>query len=413
MHFTVKPVSYTCNLKCDYCFYLPKGKEGFLQPAVMSDSVLETFIKRYIEDSPANRVYFTWQGGEPLLAGRNFFEKAFALQKKYAAGKTVENAVQTNGTLIDDEWCSLFKQNKVLLGVSLDGPAALHDAFRKDRHGAGSHEKVMKGIECLKKHKVPFNILACVNSANAAHPMEVYNFLTSVGADFIQFSEVIETDPENRDFDYVSDSYTPRSFSVTPEAYGNFMSEIFLFWVAHDIGKVVIRQFESIISRALGSGHVSCVFENICPDNFVMEADGDIYECDQAVYPKYRLGNIRDFDTSSLIRCSVNGERADHQSVRSLRELSACRLSKHKAVLSDSCKKCIYIGLCNGGCVKHRTDKENGIPKTYFCEGYKILFKTMLPYLNTMVYLADNNIPYTAVKELSGRIAEEVAVGKC
>ena len=409
MHFTIKPVSFTCNLACDYCFYLPKGEEqGMLHKGIMSDEVLEAFIERYIKDCPGDHVFFTWQGGEPLMAGRKFFEKAFALQSQFAESKVIENAIQTNATLIDDAWCELFKKHKVLLGVSIDGPAHLHDKHRKNKHHEGSHQQVMAGIELLKKHKIPFNTLTCINESNYEHPLEVYNFLKEIGSTFMQFSEVVETNPENSDFDLVAPEYQVKPFTLPAKAYGTFMGAIFKEWVAKDIGHIVVRQFESFISQVLGLGHHSCVFENCCPDNFVLEANGDIYECDQAVYPKYRLANILDIAKAANfapIACEVNGERADNgEAISSLKVLKAARLSAHKLNLCSDCKECKYLVLCNGGCIKHRIDLQGGVPKTYFCEGYKELFKVMVPYLNTMVYLEDNKTPYIAIKSLVPQI---------
>lgn len=415
MHFTIKPVSFTCNLECDYCFYLPKGEEqGMLNKGIMSDEVLEAFIPRYIQECPSDHVLFTWQGGEPLLAGRKFFEKAFALQSQYANGKVIENAIQTNATLIDDKWCELFLKHKILLGVSIDGPAQMHDKYRHSKKGGGSHSEVMQGIELLKKHGVEFNTLTCINESNYRHPLEVYKFLKDIGSTFMQFSEVIETNPENTDFDNIPQSFEPKPFSLPAKGYGEFMSAIFLEWVHNDIDKINIRQFESLISNVLGLGHLSCVFENRCPDNFVLEANGDIYECDQAVYPKYRLANILDIekaDAMPAIRCQVDGAdptAATATATCSLKDLKASRLSAHKLKLSADCKECKYLSYCNGGCIKHRIVNVTGVSKTYFCEGYKQLFETMLPYLNAMVYLENQKIPYRAIKQIAPQIAAGV-----
>ena len=383
MHFTIKPVSYVCNLKCDYCFYLPKG-ENLLHKGLMTDEVLEALIVKYIKACAGNRVYFTWQGGEPLLAGKKFYEKAFALQQKHARGKIIENAIQTNATLLDDEFCELFKQHNCLMGVSIDGPQELHDALRKDKRGHGTYQQVIAGIELLKKHDIPFNTLTCINAANYQQPLAVYNALKELGSTFMQFSEVVETTPENSDFSHVPSTYTAKPFSLSKSAYGTFMSEIFRYWVAHDIGTIHVRQFETFISRVLGGGHLSCVFEDKCPDNFVLEANGDIYECDQAVYPTYKIGNILTSDLTKLHSERIN-------------------VVKHN--LSNQCHECPYLALCSGGCPKHRLDLQQGTPITYFCEGYKILFKTMVPYLNAMGALEENKIPYLAIKDIAPRIA--------
>lgn len=435
MHFTIKPVSAACNLNCDYCFYLPK--EDYLPHGRMSLETLESFIRTYIAASPSDHVFFTWQGGEPLLAPLDFYRKAFELQKKYANGKTIENAIQTNATRIDEQWCALFKENKVLLGISIDGPEHLHDVYRKDKHGHGTFKAVMSGIELVKKHGIPFNTLTCINRSNYQHPLEVYHFLKDLGSTFMQFSEVVETTPENYDFDHITGQYTAKEFSLPGDAYGDFMGPIFKEWVAHDIGTIVVRQFESIIARSLGMSHLSCVFEDRCPDNFVLEANGDIYECDQAVYPKYKLGQLTSqainfvqlsepaakLTDTGVSRADSNHADSTHTAtsnvattnaatfaantlnpIEGLKSLSAQRLSHHKAHLSIECQTCKFLEWCHGGCVKHRINLNGGVPQSYFCAGYKKFFTTIMPYINTMVYLENNKVPYTQVKTLVPQI---------
>ncbi len=383
MHFTIKPCSFTCNLNCDYCFYLPKGQD-FLQKGQMSDETLEIFIKKYIESSVDNRVYFTWQGGEPLLMGVEFYQKVVQLQHKYAFGKSVENAIQTNATLLNDRWCEFLKKEKFLVGVSIDGPQDIHNKYRLDRQGHGSFDAVMQGIELLKKYKIEFNTLTCISKANYKEPLVVYKFLKDIGSTYMQFSEVIETTPENCDFDNIPLQYTKKEFALDPSDYGYFMSDIFKYWVKHDIGTIIIRQFESAISTMHGLGALSCVFEDNCPDSYVIEANGDVYECDQAVYSKYKLGNIKDLDLTKINTNKIN------------------RIKKN---LSNDCKTCTYLSLCSGGCPKHRLNLVNGISKSYFCDGYKILFKVMTPYLNAMVALTEQKIPYVQVKTIADKIS--------
>lgn len=404
MHFTIKPVSYLCNLQCDYCFYLPKGSSGLLPqgPKVMSPEVLQAFICNYIAACPGDKVYFTWQGGEPLLAGLEFYRQAFALQEKYAQryGKTVENAVQTNATLINEEWCQLFLDHKVLLGVSIDGPEKLHDAWRKKRNGAGTFSEVMAGIELLRRYQIPFNTLTCINSVNYQHPLEVYRFLKELGSTYWQFSEVVETEPEHMKMEEpLSSGYRVKPFSLPADAYGTFMLPLFKEWVRHDIGRIVVRQFESLIACVLGLGHHSCVWESSCPDNLVVEANGDIYECDQCVYPGYKLGNILDFVpfkdvASGKIKSGTMSLDRIHA-----RQLNAC-----KSVLSAKCQACPYLQLCHGGCVKHRIDEEGGVAHSYFCAGYQDFFAGITPYLNVMVHLENNKVPFTAIKGLVDQI---------
>ena len=382
MHFTIKPTSFTCNLNCDYCFYLPKGN-SYLKKAKMQDDILEIFIKKYINASD-DRVYFTWQGGEPLLMGLDFYKKVIALQDKYKGSKYIENAIQTNGTLLNDDFCKFIKDNNILIGISIDGPEAIHDVYRRTLNNKGSFKEVMAGLEKLQKHNIEFNTLTCINKANYDKGLLVYKFLKDIGSTYMQFSEVIETNPEMSDFNNPPLVFNKKDFALDPKDYATFMSDIFTYWVKHDIGTIVVRQFENFISTVLGTGALSCVFENKCCDNFVLEANGDIYECDQAVYDKYKLGNIKDIDLSSIHSYNINTV---------------------KEKLSDDCLSCMYKKLCNGGCPKHRLIMQNGVSKTYFCEGYKQLFKTMVPYLNAMVALTDNKIPYIKVKDVADKIA--------
>lgn len=385
MHFTIKPVSFTCNLVCDYCFYLAKGN-SFLKAAVMKEDVLEDFIRKYIEVSDKH-VFFTWQGGEPMLCGIDFYKKALELQQKYAGGKIIENAIQTNGTLINEEWCQFLKDNNFLVGISIDGPKEIHDIYRVDRHGNGSFDRVMHGIELLKQYKIEFNTLTCINRANYNKGLEVYKFLKSIGSKYMQFSEVLETTPENTDVNNVAAHYELKPFAINGKDYATFFTDIFKYWVANDIGEIVVRQFETFISTVHGGGALSCVFENQCTNNLVIEANGDVYQCDQFVYERYRIGNIKDLTLEPTKDYAHN-------------------LNAIKSTLPEDCKECMYLALCNGGCPKHRIvhTATNGVNKTHFCEGYKALFKVMTPYLNAMVSLSQSKIPYIKVKEIADKI---------
>ena len=382
MHFTIKPTSFSCNLNCDYCFYLPKG-DDFLPKSTMKEDTLEIFVKKYIQACDSH-VFFTWQGGEPLLMGLDFYKKAIELQNKYKGTKIIENAIQTNGTLLNDKWCEFIKEHNILVGISIDGPKKLHDAYRKNMRNEGTFDEVLRGIDLLKKHKIKFNTLTCINKANYRHGFEVYKFLKNIGSTYMQFSEIIETTPENRDFDAVAVEYNKKQFALEPQDYAIFFKDIFRHWVKYDIGHIVVRQFETFISLVLGHGHLSCVFEDKCCNNFVLEANGDIYECDQAVYEKYKIGNIHTSDITKL---------------------EAAKINKVKTTLSSDCLECQYLSLCHGGCPKHRINLNNGVAQTYFCEGYKELFKIMVPYLNAMVSLAQSRIPYVKVKEIADKIA--------
>lgn len=383
MHITAKPTSFNCNIKCDYCFYLEKEKLFEPQQSpTMSDESLESFIKHYIKSSNED-VYFTWQGGEPTMAGLSFFEKAVNFQKKYANGKTIHNAMQTNGILLNDHWGEFLKKHDFLIGISIDGPKELHDIYRITRSGKGTFDKVMAGIDVLKHHQIPFNTLTVINNKNVKHPLKVYNFLKSLGTEHIQFIELLETET-------FSDTAIPvwlvdkqrastvSHFSTPAVEYGHFMTSIFQEWVAKDVGSIFVRQFESFLSCFIGSGHTSCVFEPSCGDSLVIESDGTIYECDHYVYPSYEMGNIK------------NG----------LTNLYGHQVDNDKKSLSPKCLQCDYLDICNGGCPKHRINTGNGAGVSYFCDGYQILFSEMVPYMNAMATLMEDGYPAWKIMDI-------------
>lgn len=379
MHITAKPTSYQCNIQCDYCFYL--GKEAqFTHQGWMDDRTLENFIKNYINAS-GDAVYFTWQGGEPTMAGLDFFRKAVNWQRQYAGSKKIHNALQTNGILLNDAWCQFLKMHEFLVGVSIDGPQELHDSYRHSRSGKGTFEKVMAAIELLKKYDIEFNTLTVVNNINVRHPLKVYDFLKSIGSRHLQFIELLETREPNTGLG--ADTYDIIDFSVPSADYGHFMAAIFKSWVRNDVGTVFVRQFESFVSRFLGNGHTSCIFQVACRDNFVMESNGDLYECDHFVYPDYKVGNLSDVSLSSL---------------------KSTRLTAQKQVLAKTCLECMYKPICNGGCPKHRITRGEGGQVSYFCTGYKLLFATMTPYMNAFVELARSGIPLVKIMDIAEQI---------
>ncbi len=309
MHVTAKPSSFQCNLKCDYCFYLEKESQ-FTHEKWMDDSTLKEFIKQYIAAS-GNQVYFTWQGGEPTLAGLDFFRKVIHYQQRYAGQKRIFNALQTNGILLNNEWCAFLKEHEFLVGISIDGPQELHDCYRRSNSGNGTFAKVIAAIERLKSYQIEFNTLTVINNINVHYPLEVYHFLKSIGSKHMQFIELLETGTPNIDFSgHSENTFRIIDFSVPPTAYGKFMSTIFMQWVKNDVGEIFIRQFESFVSRFLGNGHTSCIFQESCKDNLVVESNGDIYECDHFVYPQYKIGNI-------------NKNAVDQQAERDLRMLTS------------------------------------------------------------------------------------------
>jgi len=319
----------------------------------MSDEVLEEYIRQTIEAHRIPEVTFAWQGGEPTILGIDFFKKALDLQKKYCRpGMVIHNTIQTNGVLLNDEWCKFFKKNRFLVGISIDGPQELHDACRTDAAGKGSFDRVMQGLALLKKHKVEFNILCTVNAVNGDHPLEVYRFFRDeVQAKFIQFIPVVERDRK---------SGTPTPLSVGPEQYGKFLIGVFDEWVKHDVGTIYVQHFDTALANWYGEPHGICVFSPTCGSALVIEHNGDIYSCDHFVDRDHLLGNIL---TESLTRL-VNSERQ--------RQFG---LSKREN-LPNYCKKCPVLFACRGECLKNRfsvtPDGEPGL--NYLCEGYRMFF---------------------------------------
>ena len=352
-HLMAKPGGSRCNLSCQYCFYLRKGELYPKSTFRMSDEVLEEYIQQTIGAHRITEVTFAWQGGEPTILGIDFFKKALDLQKKYCRpGMVIHNTIQTNGVLLNDEWCKLFKKNRFLVGISIDGPQELHDACRTDAAGKGSFDRVMQGLALLKKHKVEFNILCTVNAVNGDHPLEVYRFFRDeVQAKFIQFIPVVERDRK---------SGTPTPLSVGPEQYGKFLIGVFDEWVKHDVGTIYVQHFDTALANWYGEPHGICVFSPTCGSALVIEHNGDIYSCDHFVDRDHLLGNIL---TESLTRL-VNSERQ--------RQFG---LSKREN-LPNYCKKCPVLFACRGECLKNRfsvtPDGEPGL--NYLCEGYRMFF---------------------------------------
>lgn len=377
-HLMAKPTSFHCNLNCDYCFYLEKesimpsrtrGKPSY----TMSDDVLQSYIKNYITSQPTAEVEFTWQGGEPTMAGLAFFEKVIAYQARYAKGKTIRNSIQTNGLLLDDKWCRFLKQHHFLVGLSIDGPEDLHNAYRTTNTGQPTYKAVMRTVERLRNYDIPFNTLTVVNNINVHQPEQVYAFLKSIGSNFQQYIPVIES----RAYQGVgnirtvtigekTDSLLP--FSVDAESYGNFMTAIFDKWVGHDVGKVFIQMFESALSAWAGYEPSLCIFRKSCGDALVIEQNGDIYSCDHYVYQDHKIGNVLN---DKLIKVFESKKQR--------------RFAQDKATLSLSCMDCQYRFACNGGCPKHRlTMTDSGIPHNVLCSGYKKFFAHVDPYMRFM-----------------------------
>ena len=376
LYVMLKPAGAHCNLACKYCYYLEKN--NLYQNShrhLMSDETLEQFTREYIEAQTMPQVLFTWHGGEPLMRSIDFYKKALALQKKYAHGKQIDNVIQTNGTLLTDEWCEFFAKNHWLVGISIDGPQEYHDHYRVTPAGKPSWEKVMQGIQLLKKHRVEWNAMAVVNAYNAEHPLEFYHFFRDNGCQYLQFTPIVERLTEHEDGRTLASLADDREIpladaSVTPQQWGNFLCTIFDDWVRHDVGKTFVEIFDCTLANWMGVLPGICAYSKECGHAGVMEHNGDVYSCDHFVFPEYKLGNIRE---QSLIDM-LYGEK---QQVFS-------RL-KHTS-LPRQCKECDMEFACHGECPKNRFEKDKyGEPGlNYLCQGYYQYYTHVAPYMDFM-----------------------------
>ena len=376
LYVMLKPAGAHCNLACKYCYYLEKN--NLYQNShrhLMSDEMLEQFTREYIEAQTMPQVLFTWHGGEPLMRSIDFYKKALALQKKYAHGKQIDNVIQTNGTLLTDEWCEFFAQNHWLVGISIDGPQEYHDHYRVTPAGKPSWEKVMQGISLLKKHRVEWNAMAVVNAYNAEHPLEFYHFFRDNGCQYLQFTPIVERLTEHEDGRTLASLADDREIpltdaSVTPQQWGNFLCTIFDDWVRHDVGKTFVEIFDCTLANWMGVLPGICAYSKECGHAGVMEHNGDVYSCDHFVFPEYKLGNIKD---QSLIDM-LYGEK----------QQAFSRL-KHTS-LPRQCKECDMEFACHGECPKNRFEKdkygESGL--NYLCQGYYQYYSHVAPYMDFM-----------------------------
>ncbi|MRS18725.1 anaerobic sulfatase maturase [Enterobacteriaceae bacterium RIT692] len=386
-HVMAKPTGSRCNIDCNYCFYL--HKEQLLEQdrhSGMSDEVLETFIKQYIDSQDGEQVVFSWQGGEPTLMGLEYFEKIVVLQKKYQKpGQRIENDLQTNGILLNDNWARFLRQHNFLVGISIDGPAELHDRYRVTRSGKPTFEKVMAGVAALKRHSVPFNALVTVNRTNARFPLEVYHFLTrELGATYIQFNPCVEpvdfkqTAPQFWQDDTIPITGSRRArpgdldsivtdWSVDPDDWGSFLIAVFEEWVNNDLGRVQVNLFETAVAQTMGMPAQICITSEFCGKGLAIEKNGDIFSCDHYVYPEYKLGNVQ----STKLAHMAFSERQ-----------KAFGLGK-RDTLPAACKRCPYLKLCYGECPKNRIvrSEEGELGMNYLCPGIKAFFDYAQPIL--------------------------------
>lgn len=403
-HVMAKPIGPICNLDCRYCFYLEK--EALYPDAAkwaMPPEVLESYIHQYIEAQSGPVAQFAWQGGEPTLLGVEYFRQLVALQRKYADGRRIENAFQTNGVLLNDAWAEFFRENGFLVGISVDGPRELHDAYRVDKGGQPTFDRVMRGIEVLRRHGVEFNTLTTVHRANAGHPLEVYRFLKQAGSGYMQFIPIVErvaqqTTPEGLQLILPSfaGAASVAPWSVDPRQYGEFLCAIFDEWVRRDVGRVFVQLFDVSLEMWTGMEASLCVFRRTCGSAMALEHGGDVYSCDHFVYPENRLGNLMESPLAEMARSARQREFGEAKD----------------ATLPRCCRECDVRFACNGECPKHRfattPDGEAGL--NYLCAGYKRFFRHIDPYMRFMAgELAARRPPANVMRWIAEEAAREAA----
>jgi uncharacterized protein len=374
-----KPSGFVCNLDCKYCFYLEKEK---LYPDrnenwKMDDETLELFVKQQIDAQQGNDVDIAWQGGEPTLLGIEFYRKAVAYADKHRGAKKVHFAFQTNGILLDDDWCEFFKQHNFLIGISIDGPADLHDAYRVTRSGKPTHGKVMAAIKLLIKHQIEFNTLTVINNLNARHPLAVYQFLKQIGSKYMQFIPLVEqvsNEINDNELTLIHPDSLQKasvtSWSVPAWQYGEFLNKVFDEWVRKDVSNVFIQTFDTTLANWCEQPGGICIFSPTCGSALALEANGDLYSCDHYVYPEYKLGNIHEISIKEM-----------NQSEQAI-EFGQAK----KTRLTPECQTCEFRFACHGGCPKHRfIESDSGASHhNYLCEGYLHFFRHTAPYMATM-----------------------------
>jgi uncharacterized protein len=359
-----KPVGPVCNLGCRYCYYLDKaGTEKVNEAGFMPYGILESYIAQHIEAFPGPVVNFSWHGGEPTLAGLEYFRKIVEIQQRHCPShRRISNGIQTNGTLLNTDWCRFLAAENFTVGISLDGPRALHDRYRVTKKQAPTHESVMRGLDLLRRHRIPFEILCVVHAHSVHHPLEVYRFFRKIGAGFITFLPLVERLERNR--------YAVSRRTVPAKAFGDFLCKIFDTWVREDIGRIKVQIFEEATRTAFGQPHSLCIFRRTCGDIPVVERSGDVYSCDHFVDDQHHLGNVQGTHLAALLEGPAQRDFGE---------------SKWKT-LPQTCRKCAVLEMCNGGCPKNRfaktPDGEAGL--NHLCEGYKQFFAHCRPFVNAV-----------------------------
>lgn len=375
LYMMLKPTGSLCNLRCKYCYYLEKGnlyKQDNSQ--IISDELLEKFVKEYIEAQTMPDVLFTWHGGEPLLRPISFYKQALRLQQRYSHGRRIDNCIQTNGTLINEEWCRFFKENHFLVGVSIDGPQEFHDEYRKTATGKSSFQKVMHGIHLLNRFGVEWNALAVVNDFNVEYPLDFYHFFKEIDCHYIQFTPVVERIVK-RDNGLILASGTQKGgnltdFSVTPDNWGVFLCTIFDEWVRNDVGEFYIQLFDATLANWVGVAPGICSMSAECGHAGVMEHNGDVYSCDHFVFPEYKLGNLKE---KTITEMMYSRQQKEFSKMKTL-------------MLPQQCKECDYLFACHGECPRNRfsVDRYGNEGLNYLCKGYHRFFEHVTPYMDFM-----------------------------
>ena len=377
LYVMTKPAGAHCNLACDYCYYLEKQKlyqNG--EKHVMSDQLTEVFVREYIQSQFGREVNFTWHGGEPMIRPLSYYKKVVRWQRQYAEGKTILNCLQTNGTLLTPEWCRFLHDEGWLVGISIDGPQNMHDAYRMKRNGAPTWEKVMQGIEMLDRYEVEWNAMAVVNDITAARPLEFYRFFRDeLECRYLQFTPVVERIHRHQDGRHLAhvmdgEEYAVAPFSVTPEAWGEFLCTMFDEWYRNDVGEMFVQTFEATLANWAGVTPGVCSLSDWCGHAAVMEHNGDIYCCDHFVFPEYYLGNIRNRGILDMLNSEKQMAFAD---------------MKTKG-LPAQCHKCQWQFACHGECPRNRfvKTKEGEPGLNYLCEGYRRYFEHVAPYMEEL-----------------------------
>ena len=371
----VKPAGSACNLDCAYCYYLDKALRYGGKQAVMSDDLLREYIRQYITANAVDTVTFCWHGGEPLLLGLDFYRKAMAFQREFASGKRILNTIQTNATLISEDWCKFFRMNDFLVGVSLDGPQDIHDGFRLDKQGRPTWERVMASVDMLKRYGVEFNTLSVVNSRCEGRGKEIYNFFKSLGSHYMQFLPAVEHVVDREDFrrpvivSPETEGARLAPWSVSAKGYGEFLCDIFDEWVVSDVGEYYVQMFDATLAQYCNVQPGVCSMCETCGDCLVVEHNGDVYNCDHFVYPEYLLGNIRE---KSLLEIYDDPKRFQFGVAK-------------RANLPRECMKCRFYFACRGECPKHRFERtDEGEAKNSLCAGLKAYFRYTQPYFEKM-----------------------------